>query len=93
MGKFRVEIKMEAQKDLKKHFKSGNKPTIKKIETILCELEIHPYTGEGQIEELKYNLRGYWSRRINSKDRLIYTVNESTVFVEVLSAMGHYSDK
>jgi toxin YoeB len=93
MGKFRVEIKMEAQKDLKKHFKSGNKPTIKKIETILRELEIHPYTGEGQPEELKYNLRGYWSRRINSKDRLIYTVNESTVFVEVLSAMGHYSDK
>lgn len=84
---------MEAQKDLKKHFKSGNKPTIKKIETILRELEIHPYTGEGQPEELKYNLRGYWSRRINSKDRLIYTVNESTVFVEVLSAMGHYSDK
>ncbi len=84
---------MEAQKDLKKHFKSGNKPTIKKIETILRELEIHPYTGEGQPEELKYNLRGYWSRRINSKDRLIYTVNDSTVFVEVLSAMGHYSDK
>ena len=93
MGKFRVEIKMEAQKDLKKHFKSGNKPTIKKIETILRELEIHPYTGEGQPEELKYNLRGYWSRRINSKDRLIYTVNENIVFVEVLSAMGHYSDK
>lgn len=56
MGKYRVEIKMEAQKDLKKLFKSGNRPTIKKIETILRELEIHPYTGEGQPEELKYNL-------------------------------------
>ena len=53
MGKYRVEIKMEAQKDLKKHFKSGNKPTIQKIETILRELEIHTYTGEGQPRGVK----------------------------------------
>jgi toxin YoeB len=48
MGKFRVEIKIEAQKDLKRHFKSGDKATIKRIEVILKELEIHPYIGTGQ---------------------------------------------
>ncbi len=46
MGKFRVEIKVEAQKDLKKHFKAGNKATIKKIEVILKELENHPESAQ-----------------------------------------------
>lgn len=93
MGKFRVEIKIEAQKDLKRHFKSGDKATIKKIEVILKELEIHPFSGTGQPEQLKYELTGKWSRRINQKDRIIYEVHEDIVTVDVLSAMGHYSDK
>jgi toxin YoeB len=93
MGKFRVEIKIEAQKDLKRHFKSGDKATIKRIEVILKELEIHPYIGTGQPEQLKYELTGKWSRRINQKDRMIYEVHEDVVTVDVLSAMGDYSDK
>ena len=93
MGKFRVEIKIEAQKDLKKHIKAGNKPTIKKIEIILKELENHPTTGTGQPEQLKHELKGKWSRRINQKDRMIYSINNKTVMVEVFSVMGHYSDK
>ncbi len=93
MGKFRVEIKIEAQKDLKKHFKSGDKSTIKKIEIILKELEIDPYSGTGKPEQLKFNLNGYWSRRINMKDRIVYSINESTVFVQVVSAFGRNSDK
>ncbi|MBU3658253.1 MAG: Txe/YoeB family addiction module toxin [Flavobacteriales bacterium] len=93
MGKFRVEIKIEAQKDLKRHFKSGDKATIKRIEVILKELEIHPFVGTGQPEPLKYELTGKWSRRLNQKDRIIYEVHEDIVTVDVLSAMGHYSDK
>lgn len=93
MGKFRVEIKTAAQKDLKRHFKSGDKATIKKIEIILKELEIDPYSGTGQPEQLKYELTGKWSRRLNHKDRMIYEVHEDVVTVDVLSAMGHYSDK
>lgn len=93
MGKFRVEVKPEAQKDLKKHYKSGNKSSIKKIEVILKELEEHPETGTGNPEPLKHELSGKWSRRINQKDRMIYQVNENIVTVEILSAMGHYSDK
>jgi toxin YoeB len=93
MGKFRVEIKIEAQKDLKRHFKSGDKATIKRIEVVLKELEIHPFVGTGQPEQLKYELTGKWSRRLNQRDRMIYEVHEDIVTVEVLSAMGHYSDK
>jgi len=93
MGKFRVEIKTVAQKDLKRHFKSGDKATIKKIEIILKELEIDTYSVTGQPEQLKYELTGKWSRRLNQKDRMIYEVHEDVVTVDVLSAMGHYSEK
>lgn len=93
MGKYKVEIQPSAEKDLAKHKKAGNKTTNNKIIKILDELLIHPYTGAGKPEELKYNLQGYWSRRINLKDRLIYSVNENTVTVHVLSAIGHYLDK
>lgn len=93
MGKFRIEIKPKAQNDLNKHFKSGNLASIKKIEKILLELSETPYSGTGQPEQLKHELTGYWSRRINQKDRIVYRVEEEIVMVYVVSAMGHYHDK
>lgn len=93
MGKFIVELTEKAKNDLAKHKKSGNKANEKKIKKILEELKEHPYTGIGQPEELKYNLSGKWSRRINQKDRMVYEVKETIVTVDVISAMGHYSDK
>lgn len=93
MEKYQVIINPTAEKDFSQHKKIGNKASIKKIFTILNELKEHPYTGEGQPEELKYNLKGLWSRRINKKDRLIYEVKEEIVTVLVISAMGHYLDK
>lgn len=93
MGKFRVEVTDKAKQDIILHRKFGNKATINKIEKLLIELSIDPYTGAGQPEQLKHELQGFWSRRINQKDRMIYSVNENTVIVEVVSAMGHYTDK
>lgn len=93
MGKYKVEIQPTAEKDLSKHKKSGNKATRLKIIKMLDELTEHPYSGTGKPELLKYELQGYWSRRINQKDRLVYKVQENVVTVFVLSAWGHYSDK
>ncbi len=93
MGKFRLEITDLARKQIAKHIKSGNKASIKKIEKILLELTQTPYEGVGKPEALKENLTGFWSRQINEKDRLIYIVNDDLVLVDVISAMGHYSDK
>jgi toxin YoeB len=92
MGKYFVEFDSVARKDLKAHYKSGNKATIKKIEKILLELTETPFMGEGQPEELKYEYKGYWSRRINQKDRIIYRVDDEIVTVFIVSAMGHYSE-
>ncbi|WP_221411219.1 Txe/YoeB family addiction module toxin [Epilithonimonas xixisoli] len=51
------------------------------------------FFGEGKPEQLKYNFTGYWSRRINQKDRIVYRVDNDIVTVYIVSAMGHYGDK
>ncbi|MGK6350330.1 Txe/YoeB family addiction module toxin [Parapedobacter sp. DT-150] len=93
MGKYFVDVSKEAKQHLAFHHKSGNKATIKKIEHIIVELSETPYTGTGKPEQLKGNLAGHWSRRINQKDRIIYHVDDSVVTVSVISAKGHYGDK
>jgi toxin YoeB len=91
MGKFRIEVDKIAKNDFDKIYKSGDKSTIKKLETFIIELAEHPFSGSGQPEQLKHHLSGYWSRRINKKDRLIYQViEEPDKFVVIISALGHY---
>ncbi len=93
MGKFKLKIEELAETHLKRHLKSGDKASIKKIEKILIELTETPYSGIGNPEALKYELSGFWSRKINQKDRLIYKVEEDIVTVFVISAMGHNGNK
>ena len=93
MGKFRVIVSDQAKKDLLQIQRSGDKASIKKVEQIISELYIHPETGTGKPERLKFDLTGYWSRRINRKNRLIYFVENDIITVTVVSALGHYSDR
>lgn len=93
MGKYLVEFTSKAVKELRFHYRSGKRSNILKIEQILKELTEHPFEGTGNPEPLKYNLAGYWSRRINKKDRIIYRVYEDRVLVLIFSAIGHYGDK
>lgn len=79
--------------DISKHKKSGDKIVLKKIEKLLNELIQHPTTGTGKPEKLKHNLTGLYSRRINQKHRLIYSINDEVVTVHVLNAWAHYGDK
>ena len=92
MGKYIVEISLKARKELQTHYKSGNKSLIRKIEQILLELSNTPYEGTGNPEPLKYQLAGYWSRRINKKDWLIYKVYEYRIVVLVVSAIVYYGN-
>ncbi|MDP4206814.1 MAG: Txe/YoeB family addiction module toxin [Bacteroidota bacterium] len=93
MGKYFIDLSDRAVKELAAHKKAGDKTTIKRIERILEELSEHPTTGFASPEQLKGNLSGFWSRQINKKDRLIYTITDSIVTVFVVSAKGHYTDK
>ncbi len=88
-----LEFSKIALEDIKKHKKSGDKTTLKKIEKLLNELWEHPTTGTGQPELLKHNLQGLYSRRINKKHRLVYSIKAEIVTVYVVSAYSHYGDK
>ncbi len=93
MGKYIIEISSRARKELQFHYTSGNQSAIRKIEQIFIELSGNPYEGTGNPEPLRYRLAGYWSRRINKKDRIIYRVFEDRVVVLIVPAIGHYGEK
>lgn len=93
MGKFRIKIEALAESHITKHIKSGNKTILNKLQKILIELQETPYSGIGNPEALKYELSGFWSRRLSQKDRLIYRVDEDVVTVFVIAALGHYPDQ
>jgi toxin YoeB len=78
----------QVKKDIASHKKAGNKAVLNKILVFFEELTEHPFTGTGKPEPLKHNLAGLWSRRINKEHRLVYEVENQTVFI--LSAYGHY---
>ena len=88
--RYKIEILPQADKDIRFYQKAGNKAAIRKIMVIIKDLSIHPTTGIGKPEELKYELKGYWSRRIDKKNRLIYRIEEEKVSVLLVSAYGHY---
>ncbi|AWW31967.1 MULTISPECIES: Txe/YoeB family addiction module toxin [Echinicola] len=88
---FEVDFTERALKDIKRHIKSGNKRLLDKLDQLLDELEYHPETGTGKPEKLKH-ISGYWSRRINKKHRLVYTIDGKKIVVTVISAYGHYED-
>jgi toxin YoeB len=72
--------------------RKSNVQVYKKLLIILAELEENPYVGTGQPEQMKY-IQDMWSRRLDKKNRLRYTVEEKIVTVYVVSVSGHYDDK
>lgn len=75
------------------HIKKTDKQSFIKLKRLLEELQQHPYTGTGNPERLKHELNGFWSRRINKKNRLLYRVDDIQVIVYIVSVLGHYGDK
>ena len=91
--KYTLEFTKIALSDIKKHKKSGNRSTLKKLDKLLNELMVHPKTGTGKPEQLTHDLEGLYSRRINKKHRLVYDIKDEVVTVIVLSAHSHYGEK
>jgi len=68
-----------------------DKQIFRRINALIKDIQRSPYSGIGEPEELKYALSGLWSRRIDSKNRLVYQVENDTVFIE--QCRGHYGDR
>jgi len=61
---------------------------LKKINALIEEITRTPYKGSGKPEPLKFNLTGYLSRRIDNKNRLVYSVDSERI--TIISCKGHY---
>ena len=86
-------FKKRADEDMLRLQKTGEIQALKKISILLEELKIHPETGTGKPERLKYQQGNRWSRRITEKHRLVYEIFEQVVTIEIIQVYGHYSDK
>ena len=63
----------------------------KKVLKILEDIERNGYVGIGKPERLSGCLSKYWSRRIDEKNRIVYKIENDTVFV--IQCGSHYRDK
>ncbi|GHU93749.1 hypothetical protein FACS1894156_1040 [Bacteroidia bacterium] len=90
---YKLEFTFNADKQLQAHIMAGNKKQLVKIYTLFEELQKHPRTGTGKPKLLKYEQAGVWSRRIDDKHRMLYTINEAIVTVFIIALWGHYDDK
>lgn len=82
-----------AEDHLDAHIKAGNKILLKRIYKLFVELTQHPETGTGRPHKLKHAKKGIWSRSIDSKHRMLYTIDGEKVVVFVIALWGHYDDK
>lgn len=73
------------------YWQTQDKKTLKRINTILKDVERNAYDGIGKPEPLKYELQGWWSRRIDDKNRLIYRIHEGNIVI--LQCKTHYKEK
>lgn len=87
---YRLKFSPEALDNIAYFKKLGDKSIQKKIDRLLQELEEHPQTGSGQVEQLRYDLTGFWSRRINSEHRLLYQIDDEKRIVYIFKMKGHY---
>lgn len=68
----------------------NDKRTLKKINSLIKDIERSPYTGLGKPEALKYEFSGWWSRRIDDKNRIVYRINENSI--EIAQCKTHYKE-
>ncbi len=66
----------------------GDKRLLKKVNAIIRDIERGGYEGIGKPEPLKDNLSGYWSRRIDDYNRIVYKIDGEVV--EIVQCCIHY---
>lgn len=72
------------------YWQAQDKKTLKKINALLKDAVRNPFEGIGKPEPLKHR-QGYWSRRIDEKNRVIYKVEGDSLVIAAVR--GHYNEK
>jgi len=86
---YRITILKKAQRDLD-WFRKNDRNSYVKCFDLVRELIVKPREGTGKPERLKYFEKEVYSRRVNHKDRLIYTIYEEQEEIDISSFRGHY---
>ena len=72
------------------YWQTQDRKTLKRINSLLRDIERSNFNGIGKPEPLKGELSGFWSRRIDDTNRLVYRISNGVL--EILSCRGHYDD-
>lgn len=70
------------------YWSTQDKKTLKRINQLLKDIDRNQFDGIGKPEPLKYELQGFWSRRIDDNNRLIYKIENDNIVI--LHCRGHY---
>jgi toxin YoeB len=83
----RITFSSHAWEDYTTWLKEDRKMLVK-INQLIKDIQRTPFEGIGKPEALKYDLGGYWSRRIDREHRLVYKIDNETLII--LSCRYHY---
>ena len=70
------------------YWQSQDKKTLKRINRLIQNTLTSPFEGIGKPEPLRENLSGYWSRRIDETNRIVYRVTDE--YIKIISCRYHY---
>lgn len=71
-------------------WQDNDKKTLRKINALLKDIQRNPYDGIGKPEPLRGDLSGWWSRRIDSANRIVYREKDGVIVIA--SCKGHYDN-
>ncbi len=66
------------------YWQKKDKKLLKRINTLIKEIQRQPFEGMGKPEPLKHALAGYWSRRINNEHRIVYKISDDSLLIAQL---------
>jgi toxin YoeB len=72
------------------YWQMQDKKTLKRINLLINDIKRTPFEGIGKPEPLRGSLSGYWSRRIDETNRIVYFWKDNVIYV--ISCRGHYED-
>jgi len=70
------------------YWQGQDKKTLKRINKLIADIKRNPMEGIGKPEMLKENLSGFWSRRIDQENRLVYAIDDKNI--TIISCRYHY---
>lgn len=73
------------------YWQSQDRKTLKRINQLLKDIDRNGYDGIGKPEPLTGDLSGYWSRRIDDANRIVYRIESGTI--KIVQCGSHYRDK